>query len=88
MSEHCNHSRIAAFVFDDGESASLWACHHCKLKFVPLDLEQEKDAARYRKVTTAKWWPDAIESAFSSLETDNAEKKTGIDAAIDDWNGK
>ncbi len=30
------------------ESAGLWACAECWHKFVPLDLEMEQDAARYR----------------------------------------
>jgi len=49
MMENCKHPKVIAFVFADGfHSAGVWACADCGHKFVPLDLEMERDAARYR----------------------------------------
>jgi hypothetical protein len=45
----CEHAEIVTYLFADTRKTSgLWACKACKKKFAPLDLEQEKDAARYR----------------------------------------
>jgi len=49
MPDECKHERIESFVSKaSGEPASLWACASCLRKFVPLDIETEADAARYR----------------------------------------
>ena len=48
MSE-CKHEAIKARVFEDTLApAGMWSCEDCGHKFVPLDLEMERDAARYR----------------------------------------
>jgi hypothetical protein len=45
----CEHAEIVTYIFaDTREVSSLWGCKACQRKFVPLDLEMEKDAARYR----------------------------------------
>lgn len=45
----CKHPKITTFVLSDtGEPAGLWACAACGHKFVPPDLEMERDAERYR----------------------------------------
>jgi hypothetical protein len=42
----CKHQKITTFVLtDSGEPAGLWACADCGHKFVPIDLEMERDAA-------------------------------------------
>ena len=49
MQDECKHERIEPFASKArGEPAELWACASCLRKFVPLDLETEADAARYR----------------------------------------
>lgn len=49
MSDNCTHQRITTFVLSDtGEPSGLWACADCGHKFVPIDLEMEKDAANCR----------------------------------------
>ena len=49
MSDNCTHQRITTFVLSDtGEPSGLWACAACGHKFVPIDLEMERDAERYR----------------------------------------
>ena len=45
---YCKHPMVQNFKFPDGEPAPLWNCLECSHKFVPLDLEMEKDAARFR----------------------------------------
>jgi hypothetical protein len=42
----CQHPQITTWNHE-GEPAGLWSCAQCGLKFVPLDLEAEKDARRY-----------------------------------------
>ena len=49
MTNPCEHAEIVTYLFADTRKASgLWACKSCQTKFVPIDLEQEKDATRYR----------------------------------------
>jgi len=49
MIDNCKHQRITTFSFEDtGEPSGLWACADCGHKFVPIDLEMEKDAANCR----------------------------------------
>jgi len=51
----CKHQNITTFVFiDSGEPSGLWACADCGRKFVPLDLEMGRDAARYRWLKSRK----------------------------------
>jgi hypothetical protein len=46
--DECKHAAIQAWNFDDGMSAAFWSCVACGRKFVPLDIQQEQDARRYR----------------------------------------
>ena len=49
MSDNCKHRNVVTFLFaDNGRPAGLWACEYCGHKFVPIDLEMEKDAANCR----------------------------------------
>jgi len=55
MIDNCKHQRITTFSFEDtGEPSGLWACADCGHKFVPIDLEMERDAARYRWLKSRK----------------------------------
>lgn len=79
----CEHARIGAYrIANTGKSAGMWACKDCKRKFVPLDLEQEKDAERYRKVRkmNARQFADVFCRAISDYKT--------FDDLIDEWAGK
>lgn len=65
----CKHARIRSFVFEDtGEPAGLWACADCGHKFEPLNLETEKDAARYR------WLRGGHGSAAAAQHEEAADK--------------
>ena len=47
----CKHPAITAWRFErDGNPAGMWSCADCGHKFVPLDIQQEDDAKRYRKL--------------------------------------
>ena len=80
MTEECRHLHIRTWVGQgDGKPAGLWACAECGHKFVPLDIEREKDAERYRWMLSnvGPWHAWAV-------------KKTGyknLDSAIDDAMG-
>jgi hypothetical protein len=39
---------IRAWFHPGDDAPVMWSCTECKRKFVPIDLEMEKDAARYR----------------------------------------
>lgn len=55
----CKHRNLrSCFWKDSGESAGMWSCVECERKFVPLDIEQEQDAGRYRWLR-ANGEPDA-----------------------------
>jgi len=54
MSDNCKHRNVVTFLFaDNGRPAGLWACEYCGHKFVPIDLEMEKDAANCRLMRDA-----------------------------------
>jgi len=54
MIDNCKHPKITTFVLEDtGEPSGLWACVYCWQKFVPIDLEMEKDAANCRMMRDA-----------------------------------
>ena len=46
----CKHQKLTAWHTEDGKPAGFWSCAICGHKFVPLNLAQEKDAQRYRKL--------------------------------------
>jgi len=47
--EGCKHLRIQTWIgHHTGKVAGLWSCAECGHKFVPLDIAQETDAARWR----------------------------------------
>jgi len=49
MTEACQHARIRTWAGQyDGKPAGMWSCADCGHKFVPLDLAQQTDAARWR----------------------------------------
>lgn len=51
----CTHDYINGWCTElDGKSAGLWSCVQCKRKFVPLDLEMERDAMKYRELMAEK----------------------------------
>jgi hypothetical protein len=78
----CEHAEIVTYIFADTRKASgLWACKSCQTKFVPLDLDQEKDAARYRWVRQAGAFDSEI--GLDAL-SENPEK---YDAAVDSKRG-
>jgi hypothetical protein len=45
----CQHTKLQSWVIaETQEPAGMWSCVDCGHKFVPLDLEQEADAKRYK----------------------------------------
>lgn len=50
LQAECKHDGIKTWRFADskGEPAGMWSCSQCGHKFVPLDLDMERDAKRYR----------------------------------------
>lgn len=77
----CFHDRIATYRYGNGSSAGLWGCVECSRKFVPLDLDLEKDAKRFRwlishlpsgtlgdaEVHDAASWAEAIDARLEEL---------------------
>ena len=55
--DECRHSAVTAWNFADGKPAGMWSCTECGHKFVPLDLQQEQDAKRYRLLRDGQNWP-------------------------------
>lgn len=69
----CNHLRIRTYRFaDDGTPADFWACAECKRRFKPIDLKEERDAARYRFVRQADGVPISHQAARDPVAYDEA----------------
>ena len=46
---NCKHAKLQTWHFcDNGIPSGMWSCVECGRKFVPLDLEQEAEAKRYK----------------------------------------
>lgn len=83
MKKWCEHAEIVTYLFADTRKASgLWACKSCQKKFVPLGLEQEKDAARYQKVRKMN------ARQFTALFKTNISGGGAFDDLVDEWGGK
>ena len=78
----CKHRNLQTWHFaDDDTPAGMWSCMDCGHKFVPLDLEQEKDAARYRWLRDRK--PGGTYRIAGMIYSDeNAAFDAAIDAAM------
>ena len=55
--DECKHMHVQSWTFEDGESARFWSCSACGRKFVPLDVQQEREAKRYRLLRDGQNWP-------------------------------
>ena len=76
---NCKHVSLRSWKFEvNGEPAGMWSCVDCGHKFVPLDLPQEKDAERYRKLCDVPGALDAFTAAYHNTQT-----KVQLDAAVD-----
>jgi hypothetical protein len=83
MIDKCKHQKITTFVFSDtGEPSGLWACAACGHKFVPLDLEMERDAERYSSVRRGQHWSviDGIGDDLRGEALDESVDKVLIDS--------
>lgn len=77
MSDNCKHRNVVTFLFaDNGRPAGLWACEYCGHKFVPIDLEMERDAERYSALRRGQHW-----SVIDGIGDDLRGKS--LDAAVD-----
>ncbi len=87
----CLHRRLETWHFkQDGKPAGMWSCIECGHKFVPLDLAQEKNAARYLWLRAQNWNDgllavvadpkDAIKLGYDCPSLDRLDEQ--IDAAM------
>ena len=80
----CKHRKLQTWHFGgDVIPVGLWSCVDCGHKFMPVDIAQEQDAARYRVIRQdheGKVLPDLALYAGRALDE-------YIDAAIDRMRG-
>jgi hypothetical protein len=81
----CKHERIQTWRFPgDGELCGMWSCVYCARKFVPIDIQQEQNSARFQYLLEGSverddgWVIGGFVAGAPSLES----LEDAIDAAI------
>lgn len=76
--DECKHEKIDTWHFPDGP-AGMWSCAECRLRFVPMDLEMERDAAAYRAANALVSAQIPLEPEMSQIVQDHFWELIGDD---------